>query len=57
MVGKVLEIDDWLNVDKQGYDIAHNYITWETMRQNRIAEWTEIQKYISAPDRDWETLC
>lgn len=50
MAGTKLVIDNLLEPDHIGCAIAKNFITWEAMRQPKIAEWKEVQQYIYATD-------
>lgn len=47
---KVLNIDDYLDIDELARNIANNYIEWEMKRNLKVQEWKEIQEYIFATD-------
>lgn len=47
---KVLHIDDILEPDCVGKQIAEYYMSWDQNRQTKITEWEEIQRYIFATD-------
>lgn len=50
MSGKVLNIESLLNVDQIACRISETYQTWETFRQPRIVDWTEVAEYVFAND-------
>ena len=50
MVGKVLELQDILIPDQLGTQIAEFYLTWNSYKDQRIKEWTELQQYVHATD-------
>lgn len=47
---KVLNIEDYLDIDHLARVISDNYLTWEAKRQVKVSEWREIQEYIFATD-------
>lgn len=48
---KVINIEsNTLDPDAVATDIADKYITWEDNRQEKVAEWRELQEYIFATD-------
>ena len=51
MAGKTLDIDA-LGVapDNLGTEIARYWVTWNSFRQSKIAEWNEIRRYVYATD-------
>ena len=51
MAGKTLDIDALgVSPDNLGTEIARNWITWNTFRQPKVAEWDEIRRYVYATD-------
>ena len=50
MVGKVLHIEDELNVDRLGLVVARRWQEWDTLRRTKLDEWTELQKFVFATD-------
>ncbi len=50
MAGKVVDIWEVLTPDNKGCYIANQYMDWETRRQAKVAEWTEISRYVYATD-------
>jgi hypothetical protein len=50
MSGKTLDLSRLITPDLLGTTIANNFIKWETLRQNRINSWKEVQQYIYATD-------
>lgn len=50
MAGKTLEIENVINPDQTGCEIARMYHQWDISRHSRIEEWRELQKYIFATD-------
>lgn len=50
MAGKTLDLHDLIDEDCLGARISDQYIHWETLRDNRINMWKEIQEYIFATD-------
>lgn len=51
MAGKTLDIDSLgVSPDKLGCDIATKWVTWNTLRQTKVAEWNEIRRYVYATD-------
>ena len=50
MVGKVLNLNDLLQPDQLGEAIANRWLEWNNSRQNKIAEWAELRRYIYATD-------
>lgn len=55
MTGKVLQLDDILRPDQLGTAIASYYVDWETRRQPKIAQWTELSQYVYATDTSQTT--
>lgn len=47
---KVLHVDDILEPDMLGKQIAEYYMSWDMNRQTKINEWEEIQRYVFATD-------
>jgi hypothetical protein len=50
VAGKTLDLDRVIVPDQLGWTIANYFVTWDTLRQQKIASWTEVQKYIYATD-------
>lgn len=50
MAGKVLNIDKLMEPDHLGCAISKHFITWDALRQPKVAEWKEVQQYIYATD-------
>ncbi|MHA2066993.1 MAG: hypothetical protein ACXABY_21715, partial [Candidatus Thorarchaeota archaeon] len=50
MAGRVMTIEEFISPDEMAEEIARNYVTWERLRGERIAEWKEVQAYIFATD-------
>lgn len=50
MVGKVLQLEEFLRPDQLGTSISHNYVDWQTRRQPKLAQWTELSQYVYATD-------
>jgi hypothetical protein len=48
MVGKVLNITDWISPDQLGCQIALNWTTWNMLRQDWLTEKIDLRKYIFA---------
>jgi hypothetical protein len=46
----VLYVDEYYSIDQLAKKISDDYLTWESKRQVRVAEWKEIQEYIFATD-------
>lgn len=50
MAGNVLEIDEVIVPDQLGTFIADQWLTWNNMRQPKIASWREVREYVYATD-------
>lgn len=50
MSGTTLDLDQLLHKDNLAVEIANKWRTWNNLRQNKIAEWVELRKYIFATD-------
>lgn len=51
MAGTTLDLDALgVSPDNMGADIARYWVTWNTLRQPKIAEWNEIRRYVYATD-------
>jgi hypothetical protein len=50
VAGKTLDLDRVIVPDQLGWTIANYFVTWDTLRQQKVASWTEVQKYIYATD-------
>ena len=50
MAGSTLDLDDVIVLDQLGCSIARQYLEWDTLRANRVAEWNVVQKYVYATD-------
>jgi len=50
MAGKVLDLLDVITPDQLARGICEKYQTWESFRQQKVAEWQEVQKYVFATD-------
>lgn len=50
MAGKTLDLSELIVPDQLGTTIANFYITWDTLRQNKVQAWKEVQQYIYATD-------
>lgn len=51
MAGTTLDLDAiGVSPDNLGADIARHWVTWNTLRSTKIAEWNEIRRYIYATD-------
>lgn len=50
MVGRVLSLEDVMSKDDLGCSIANMWTQWNQGRQAKIAEWTELRKYLYATD-------
>ena len=50
MVGKVLELTELLSPDQLGHFVGNRWLEWNTFRQVKLAEWTEVRKYVFATD-------
>jgi hypothetical protein len=48
MVGKVLNITDWISPDQLGTQIAKNWTQWNVLRQDWLTEKIDLRKYIFA---------
>lgn len=46
----VLNLEDIIVKDQLAQTIANQYTTWQTLRQNKVSAWEEIQRYIFATD-------
>ena len=55
MVGKVLELENYLKPDMMGCEISRHYQDWETFRQPKVAQWTELSQYVYATDTSQTT--
>lgn len=49
-MSKVLVIEDMLNVDRLGSVIANKWVEWDSLRDTKIVQWEELQKYVFATD-------
>ena len=50
MPGKVVELEHLITPDQMALKISEKYWTWETLREEKKAEWTEVRKYVYAVD-------
>lgn len=50
MAGKVLHLDDIIDKDAVGTSIANMWTEWNNGRQQKLAEWTELRRYLYATD-------
>jgi hypothetical protein len=50
MAGRVLNLDNMIVADQLGTRIAQMWMTWNLHRQNKIAEWNELRRYVYATD-------
>lgn len=50
MPGKVVQLEHIITPDQMALKIAERYWTWETLREEKKAEWAEVRKYIYAVD-------
>ncbi len=49
-MSNVLNIEEILRPDQLACTISNQYMTWESMRQVKVQEWEEIQRYLYATD-------
>lgn len=50
MTGKVLTLEDVIDKDSIGCSIANMWTEWNNGRQSKLAEWTELRRYLYATD-------
>ena len=50
MAGRTLNLKDVIVEDQLGTRIAQKWIDWSTLRQNKVADWEEVRKYVYATD-------
>lgn len=50
MSGDTLDLDNLLDKDDFACEIADKWVAWNNLRNNKIAEWVELRKYIFATD-------
>lgn len=50
MAGTVLHLDNVLEKDDIGEQIANYWVSWNTMRASKVAEWEEVRRYVFATD-------
>lgn len=50
MPGKVVELEHLITPDQLALKISERYWTWETLREEKKAEWAEVRKYVYAVD-------
>lgn len=50
MTGEVLQLRDFLTVDRIGEEIAIKWMEWNLARESKMAEWAEQRRYIYATD-------
>ncbi len=50
MVGQFLQLRDLIEPDNLGCEIAVKFQEWNMARQAKVAEWTELRRYIYATD-------
>ena len=50
MAGKVLQVEDVVEADRLGHQIANYWVEWDRLRSNKITQWEELKKYIFATD-------
>lgn len=48
--GKVVSLEESLSPDNMACEISKLYVEWESYRQEKLAEWREIQRYVFATD-------
>lgn len=52
---KVLELDNILQPDMMATKITEKWIDWNSMRQNKLNQWEEIERYVYATDTNATT--
>lgn len=50
MTGEVLQLRDFLTIDRIGQEIAVKWQEWNLARESKLAEWSEQRRYIYATD-------
>jgi len=50
LAGSVLDLDNVVSEDTLGVTIAKQWITWNTLKNTKRAEWDEVRQYIYATD-------
>jgi len=50
MAGRVLDLQSIIIPDQLGCSIAQHWMTWNTLRQNKIDAWDEVRRYVYATD-------
>jgi|CXWL01.1.fsa_nt_gi hypothetical protein len=51
-MSKTLDISNILTPDCVAHGIANKWVTWDTAKQKRIADWKELQQYVFATTTD-----
>ena len=50
MTGTTLDLEDYLEPDRLATRIAEQYTSWEMLRNQKVADWQEVQRYVFATD-------
>jgi hypothetical protein len=55
MVGKTLDLNDYMVPDQLGWAVSNQFVEWQNLRENRIRDWKELRQYIYATDTTYTT--